>query len=303
MRMGINAGIDEVVREAAAAQSDEGEGDEGDFEGDEGDFEGAADQGVEEAAAEAEAAAAGAPGLADAGGAAVAGGQPGPLRGARNEQGELVRAMQALQQRMQALEGERQPPARGRRRRGRRGPNLLQELEERVPELKRDAEGEFSSGYGVDTEEEYERRDERRGDRRHRRRGRGARLSREEKQVLGIWNNLRKSGSATLFVRNTRWRDKPQGVRNRRECERAAAAIDDLMEAGITWRNPGMATLLRNLAGVHLAEVTGNWDVCDELGWANTERGLLERDDLFRVLRGANKFSSFKSGRKGGAAV
>jgi hypothetical protein len=130
--------------------------------------------------------------------------------------------------------------------------------------------------------------------RRHRRR-RGRR--RRQRQATAIWANISGWGSARQWVRMQEW----SSARNRKECERMADAVDALVSSGVPLTSEGMEVLLRNFAGVHLADATGNWSVMETTAWRSGAYGILPRDELARALREASRFSSFKrSSHNGG---
>ena len=83
-------------------------------------------------------------------------------------------------------------------------------------------------------------------------------------------------------------------MRNSKECERIADAVDAFVTSGVPLHCEGMEILLRNLAGVHLADMTNNWAIVNTTAWRSGAYGILPRQELARAMREASRFHTFR---------
>ena len=107
--------------------------------------------------------------------------------------------------------------------------------------------------------------------------------SSEERIASAVLAEARVYGSMVAWVRSAEWKN----ARNLNECRAAAGVIDKLLEEGIQEDSIGLEMLIRRVMGVHLADSTGNWGVCDALQWSGPNSSLLPRAALTSALRQA----------------
>ena len=109
------------------------------------------------------------------------------------------------------------------------------------------------------------------------------RASGDERIAPTVLAEARVYGSMVAWVRSTEWKH----TRNLNECRALAAAIDKLVEEGVSQDSVGVEMLVRRVMGVHMADSTGNWGVCDALQWSGPNSSLLPRSTLTGALRQA----------------
>lgn len=100
--------------------------------------------------------------------------------------------------------------------------------------------------------------------------------------------NVQKYGSLVSWVRLTQFKNQ----RNRHECEALADAIDTLLAEGVDENSLGIEKLVRRMMGVHAADTTGNWNMCDALLWNGPNNSLLSRDTLTSAMKRAATYQS-----------
>jgi hypothetical protein len=101
-------------------------------------------------------------------------------------------------------------------------------------------------------------------------------------------SNSTKYGSLAGWVRVTNFKNS----RNKHECEALADAIDTLLSEGVDENSLGVEKLVRRLGGIHAADTTGNWNVCDALLWSGPNNSLLSRSTLTSALKSAASYQS-----------
>ena len=107
--------------------------------------------------------------------------------------------------------------------------------------------------------------------------------------VISIINQAKLYGGLTNWVNITEWRND----RNKHECENLALVIDLLIEEGeVSMNSAALRTLAGRLNGVHLADTTGNWNVCNAISYVGPNNSLLPKSLLTKTLKQAAQFDS-----------
>lgn len=75
--------------------------------------------------------------------------------------------------------------------------------------------------------------------------------------------------------------------RNRYEAVAIGAAIDALLDGGTPKSALGIEMLCRRLTGVHLADQSGNWDLCKAVEYPYASQSLLDQRLLARAIKDA----------------
>jgi len=102
-------------------------------------------------------------------------------------------------------------------------------------------------------------------------------------------NQAKLYGGLTNWVNITDWRND----RNKHECENLALVIDLLVEEGeVSMQSAALRQLAARLNGVHLADTTGNWNVCNAISYVGPNNSLLPKSLLTKTLKQAAQFDT-----------
>jgi hypothetical protein len=102
-------------------------------------------------------------------------------------------------------------------------------------------------------------------------------------------NQAKLYGGLTNWVNITEWRND----RNKHECENLALVIDLLIEEGeVSMDSAALRQLAARLNGVHLADTTGNWNVCNAISYVGPNNSLLPKSLLTKTLKQAAQFDT-----------
>jgi hypothetical protein len=86
-------------------------------------------------------------------------------------------------------------------------------------------------------------------------------------------------------------------LRNKNEALAWGELVDVLLAEGVAKSSLGIELALRRLTGVHMADTTGNWKLCEALKWAGGPNNtLLARDNLLAAMKQATKLDKLMSG-------
>ena len=114
-----------------------------------------------------------------------------------------------------------------------------------------------------------------------------------------ILSQIKVYGSLVNWVRITDWKN----TRNKNECNALAMAIDLLLEENeISEDSLALEMLIRRLNGVHMADTSGNWGVCNALQWTGPNNTLLPRSTLTQALKQAAQMEKLTKRSAGDAA-
>jgi hypothetical protein len=108
---------------------------------------------------------------------------------------------------------------------------------------------------------------------------------------VSILEHARLYGSMQGWAKMTEWKTQ----RNKHECMAIAQAVDALLKEGVPKTATGVEILLRRLAGVHLADSTGSWQVADSVAWNPQGNSLLPRDEVRRAFKDADQMNRLVS--------
>jgi len=101
--------------------------------------------------------------------------------------------------------------------------------------------------------------------------------------AVQLIHNARPYGSFVNFVKMVEWKQK----RTQREAEHIAQSVDAYLNDGVSPLCDGMEIQLRRLAGIHLADETDDWEVCEAVQFTPTSKSLLPRLEVDRVIKSA----------------
>ena len=119
----------------------------------------------------------------------------------------------------------------------------------------------------------------------------------DERVALVVLHAAKQFGGLLAWCRSVDWRDP----RNKREVQHLCLIADMFAREGVkAGKSQGFEFLCRRIAGVHLADASGNWKVCDSTCATGPNDTLLPRTALKKILREAAQFEALAPHNGGG---
>jgi hypothetical protein len=116
----------------------------------------------------------------------------------------------------------------------------------------------------------------------------------DDRQAVVIMNRLLKTHRNALdFVQRSHFAN----IRSMHEARRIAQAIDAFTREGIDLHHEGMEILVRNLAGLHMADQHSDPSLLEHFEW-DPPTDIVPRDILRTVFKDAKRNSKFKPSKK-----
>ena len=114
-------------------------------------------------------------------------------------------------------------------------------------------------------------------------------LEGNERVALVVLRSAKQFGGLVAWCRSVDWRD----ARNKREVQHLCLIADMFVREGVkAAKSQAFELLCRRIAGVHLADASGNWKVCDSTCATGPNDTLLPRTALKKILREAAQFEA-----------
>ena len=113
-------------------------------------------------------------------------------------------------------------------------------------------------------------------------------LEGNERVALVVLRSAKQFGGLVAWCRSVDWR-----ITNKREVQHLCLIADMFVREGVkAAKSQAFELLCRRIAGVHLADASGNWKVCDSTCATGPNDTLLPRTALKKILREAAQFEA-----------